>query len=77
MLKAIRWRSTGEMPGAAVRAERTLTLALPKAGLARSPGDLYVADIGIPPVVYQPLGLAVEPFFGDRYWIQVLRGVRA
>ncbi len=63
--------TTGEALGLVVRPTRTLTLALPKIGLASIPGDLYVADIGIPPEVYQPLGLAFEPFFAGQYCIQV------
>jgi NAD(P)H-hydrate epimerase len=65
--------TTGETPGPVVRPDRTLTLALPKTGLASISGELYVADIGIPPEVYQPLGLSFEPFFRDRYWISVHR----
>jgi NAD(P)H-hydrate epimerase len=65
--------TTGEAPEAAVRPDRTLTLALPKTGLASISGELYVADIGIPPEVYRPLGLSFEPFFRDRYWISVPR----
>lgn len=49
--------TTGENPGAVVRAARTLTLALPKTGLARIPGELYLADIGIPPEVFARAGL--------------------
>jgi NAD(P)H-hydrate epimerase len=63
--------TTGEAPGVVVRPTRTLTLALPKTGLALIPGDLYVADIGIPPEVYRPHGLSFEPFFGDQYWIRI------
>ncbi len=56
--------TTGETPGPVVRAERTLTLALPKTGLRRLSGDLYLAEIGIPPEVYRRLGLAYTPPFG-------------
>lgn len=55
-----------------VRATATLTLALPKLGL-RVPGseayvgELYVADIGVPPGVYASMGLAppVDHLFAD------------
>ena len=40
-----------------VRAERTLTLVLPKTGLDHVPCELYLADIGIPPGAYKRLGL--------------------
>jgi NAD(P)H-hydrate epimerase len=63
--------TTGETPGVVVQPERTLTLALPKTGLVKIEGDLYVADIGIPPEVYHPLGLDFEPFFGHRFWIRL------
>jgi hypothetical protein len=36
------------------------------------PGDLYLADIGIPPEVYHPIGISFEPFFGGRYWIPLV-----
>jgi NAD(P)H-hydrate epimerase len=64
--------TTGEIPGPVVHPDRTLTLALPKTGLASISGELYVVDIGIPPEVYQPLGLSFEPFFEGRYWIRVV-----
>jgi NAD(P)H-hydrate epimerase len=64
--------TTGKMPGLAVRPDRTLTLALPKTGLVSIPGELYVADIGIPPELYQPLELFFKPFFERRYWIRVM-----
>lgn len=51
-----------------VQADATLTLALPKKGLltARAKdfvGDLYLADISVPPQLYQSLGLDVGPIF--------------
>ena len=63
--------TTGEAPGAVIRPDRTLTLALPKTGLARVPGDLYLADIGIPREVYVQLGIALAPFFGRAYWVRL------
>lgn len=49
-----------------IRATATMTLALPKTGLGLAPtvvGELYVADIGVPPFVYSGLGLEVaDPF---------------
>jgi hypothetical protein len=55
-----------------VRAAATLTLALPKEGL-RAPGaekyvgELYLADIGVPPSLYggTALGLSVGPLFAE------------
>ncbi len=64
--------TTGETPGATIQPERTLTLALPKTGLRHVDGELYLADIGIPPQVYHHLQLEFEPFFGDRYWLRLV-----
>jgi NAD(P)H-hydrate epimerase len=61
--------TTGGAPGVVIRPERTLTLALPKTGLRDIEGNLYLADIGIPPEVYHRLGLSFESPFGSRYWI--------
>ena len=69
--------TTGETPGVVVRAERTLTLALPKTGLQCVPGALYLADIGIPPEVYHRLGLSFDPPFGDCYWLRLERDTGA
>jgi NAD(P)H-hydrate repair Nnr-like enzyme with NAD(P)H-hydrate epimerase domain len=64
--------TTGAAPGLVMRPERTLTLALPKTGLHSIPGDLYLADIGIPPQVYDRLAnLSVGLLFEKRYWISL------
>ena len=64
--------TTGDSPGVVVRPDRTMTLALPKAGLFSVPGDLYLADIGIPPEVFHHIGVTFEPPFGDRYWVRLM-----
>ena len=69
--------TTGEALGVVVRPDRTLTLALPKTGLGEIPGELYLADIGIPPEVYLPLGLTVGHLFGEQYWLRLHPGTRA
>jgi NAD(P)H-hydrate epimerase len=56
--------TTGQPQQPTVRADATLTLALPKIGLrseaARDQvGDLYLADISVPPQLYRELGLDV------------------
>lgn len=51
-----------------IRATATMTLALPKTGLGLAPtvvGELYVADIGVPPLLFTGLGLVVTDPFGD------------
>ena len=63
--------TTGDAPGLVIRAERTPTLALPKTELRHIPGDLYLANIGIPPEVYRRLGLVFTSPFGTRYWVRL------
>lgn len=48
-----------------LRASATLTLALPKQGLLGAPevGELYVADISVPPWLYERLGLPAPRLF--------------
>jgi NAD(P)H-hydrate epimerase len=51
-----------------IQADTTLTLALPKAGLMGGEvrsyvGDLYLADIGVPPGLYNRLGMSVGTLF--------------
>lgn len=59
--------TTGAVLPPAIRATATMTLALPKAGLrapaaAEHVGELYLADIGVPPGLYaQLLGVPVSP----------------
>lgn len=60
--------TTGVPGHPCVRASATLTLALPKTGLLAETarlfvGQLYLADIGVPPELYQQLGLAVPALF--------------
>ena len=58
--------TTGEVGYPCVRATATLTLALPKTGLGRAPdavGELYLADISIPPNVYVDLGIRIGLIF--------------
>lgn len=62
--------TTGTVGEPAVQATATMTLALPKTGLAAGDaaayaGELYLADIGVPPEVYRLLGLEMpgrQPF---------------
>ena len=59
---------TGESSGLAIRADATMTLALPKPGLLTAAGidrtgRLYLADIGLPAALYAQLGIDVGPLF--------------
>ena len=64
--------TTGTVFDPAIRATATMTLALPKEGL-RAPGvdkhvgELYLADIGVPPSLYEkpPLELKVGHLFAE------------
>jgi NAD(P)H-hydrate epimerase len=60
--------TTGQTPGACVIPQQTLTLALPKTGLANVGGELFLADIGIPPELYRHLDVDV-PFLFNREYI--------
>ncbi len=64
----------GSVPGAAVRADATMTLALPKVGLrgAAQVGELYVADISVPPSVYDAIGVGPTPDFSHSSIIHVV-----
>ncbi|MEA2010134.1 MAG: NAD(P)H-hydrate epimerase, partial [Actinomycetota bacterium] len=61
--------TTGTVFEPAIRATATMTLALPKAGLSapgvdNHVGELYLADISVPPELYSKfLGLEVGPIF--------------
>jgi NAD(P)H-hydrate epimerase len=61
--------TTGTVFDPAIRATATMTLALPKEGLRASGvethvGELYLADISVPPELYERfLGLEVGPIF--------------
>lgn len=59
--------TTGTTPGAAITADATLTLALPKAGLRDQPrvGMLLVADISVPPSVTDDMGAGPGPDFAS------------
>jgi NAD(P)H-hydrate epimerase len=60
----------GAIGGPVVRPARTVTLALPKTGLADAAADLadlWLADLGIPPEAVRRLGFAdyASPFFSE------------
>lgn len=53
--------TTGQVGDPAIRADATMTLALPKTGLVGHPnvGDHYLADISVPPSLYVRIGIIV------------------
>lgn len=64
--------TTGECPGECIRSRATLTLALPKTGLANgTAGDLWLADIGIPRATYERAGVNYAEPFGGRYRVRL------
>ncbi len=66
---------TGDVFDPTINAAATLTLALPKRGLRsglEQVGELYLADIGVPPALYQQsLGLEVGPLFAENEIIRL------
>lgn len=66
---------TGAAPGVFTRPVATLTLALPKIGLAHAEtGDLWLADLGIPVDVYRRVGIDDQAPFGTRFRLPLVRG---
>lgn len=73
--------AVGVVRDPAIRAAATLTLALPKPGLQSScahkvVGELYVADISVPPDLYarRSLDLPVDPIFATSDIVKIVRG---
>ncbi|MFC1996672.1 NAD(P)H-hydrate epimerase [Chloroflexota bacterium] len=63
--------SSGKAYDPHIQSAATLTLALPKVGLLKknaksSVGVLYLADISVPPQLYESLGLRVGPIFAGK-----------
>ncbi len=63
--------TSGVAPGEVIMPHRTLTLALPKTGLKDTPGRIFLADIGIPPELYEHIGLHLDAIFSDRYFLEL------
>lgn len=62
--------TSGTVHDPAIRATATVTLALPKQGLLTPQakpyiGDLYLADISVPPELYANMGITVPPLFAE------------
>jgi NAD(P)H-hydrate epimerase len=58
--------TTGRAADPCVSATATMTLAAPKRGLINAPevGDLYLADISVPPAAYKRIGIDPPLRFG-------------
>jgi len=65
--------TTGEAATPCIRATATMTLALPKIGLIGAPqaGELWLADISVPPSVYRVFGFEVGNLFAEDTIIRV------
>lgn len=62
--------ATGALHTPHIRASATMTLALPKTGLLTpaaqvAVGELYLADISVPPALFTELALTVPPIFAE------------
>ena len=71
--------TTGAVFDPAIRATATMTVALPKeglraAGVGEYVGELYLADISVPPELYAGpgLGLAVDPIFAEEEIVRLV-----
>jgi NAD(P)H-hydrate epimerase len=64
--------TSGENPGEFVKPDKTLTLALPKTGLSPEKcGEIILADIGIPKIVYEKIGIKYTSPFSDSYFVPI------
>jgi NAD(P)H-hydrate epimerase len=69
--------ATSGIPGSpCLRATATLTLALPKVGLLTPQakpyvGELYLADISVPPALYRRLGIEMPPLFHEAVIVKI------
>ncbi len=67
--------TTGRVGDPCVRAAATLTLAMPKVGLRAAldvVGELYLADVSVPPRAYRAVGVEVGPIFWPGAILRVL-----
>ena len=69
--------TTGPAHAPTIRASATLTLALPKQGLLKREsavyvGELYLADISVPPELYTKLGITLPNLFAESELIRVI-----
>ena len=73
--------TTGIPATPCIQATATLTLALPKVGLltaeaASLVGELYLADISVPPALYRRMSLQVPPLFAADTVLKIREDVR-
>ena len=65
--------TSGEAANPCIAATATMTLALPKLGLLKAPqvGELWLADISVPPSVYEAFGMEVGNLFSEDVIVRV------
>jgi NAD(P)H-hydrate epimerase len=64
--------TTGDNPGGFVKPDKTVTLALPKTGLdPEKCGEIILADIGIPVIVYEQIGIKYNSPFNKTYLVNI------
>jgi len=69
--------TSGEVACNHIKADLTLTLALPKTGLVTAlTGELYLADIGIPSKVYEQLKLIYKQPFNHKNYVKLIREIQ-
>ncbi len=70
--------ATGVLRSPIVEADATMTLALPKQGLAAAAnvGRLFLADISVPGLVYERLGLRYESPFASGPLVELVARIR-
>ena len=66
--------TTGETPGEYIRPRWTIALALPKTGLSpERTGMLFLADLGIPPKVFENISLRYTNPFGGSFLVSLTK----
>ena len=66
--------TSGDAYNPCVKADQTLTLALPKTGLHnQNAGEIYLADIGIPNNLYTKIGITFNNIWNEKYFISIMR----
>jgi NAD(P)H-hydrate epimerase len=65
--------TTGESNGVSISSGYIMTLALPKTGLRSIPGEIFVADIGIPIELYRMLGIDFDKFYTVKFYQRLIR----
>jgi NAD(P)H-hydrate epimerase len=66
--------TTGEPGSPCVKADATLTLALPKTGVIKPPqwvGRLFLADISVPASAYRRMGIDVPFLFRENVIVEI------